>query len=172
MYLRVCVCARACVCTCVSACVLRLEYIDFIARCSFIEIVWWSGMLFTLKVLMHTTLHYTHLLLHLPFRSCQPLFLSLMAIWTCLFPPLYLPLCLSHWFGECVKIQAIVLHWMRQSLHGTVPLGMHLSQTMSLSLLPLCHRKCVSGRECVPIYSNCIVDECQSARCNSLYPLV
>lgn len=61
---------------------------------------------------------------------------------------------------------------MRQSLHGTVPLGMHLSQTMSLSLLPLCHRKCVSDRECVPIYSNCLVDECQAARCNSPPPLL
>ena len=144
-----------------------LQSRDYLARCFFIEIVWWSGMLFSLKVLMHT-----HPLFHLPFSSCQPLFLSLPAIWTCLFLPLYLPLCLSHWFRECVKIQAIVLHWMRQSLHGTAPLGMHLSQTMSLSPLPLYHRKCVSDKECVPIYSNCLVDECQCARYDCLQPLL
>lgn len=99
-------------------------------------------------------------LLHFSFSLCQPLFLSLTAVWTCLFLPLYLPLCISHWCGECVKIQVIVQHWMRLSLHGTVPLGMHLSQTMSLSLLPLYHRKCVSDRKCVPIYSICFIDEC------------
>lgn len=110
----------------------------------------------------------SHPLLH-PFSSRQLLFLSLTPIWTCLFLPLSTYHCVSAIdFGECVKIQAIVRYRMIQSLHGTVPLGMHLSQTMSLSLLPLYHRKCVSDRECVPIYSDCcIVDECHAARCNS-----